>query len=135
MSNIIDTEPYGYTEQPNFLNGVICFETLYSPEELLKFFHRLEDEGDRTREIHWGPRTIDLDILFYGDRILQTVDLIIPHKEIPCRRFVLEPLNEIAPYVIHPVLGKTVRDIYTEFLEREKKEDKDAGFERGQKKY
>lgn len=124
MSNIIDTEPYGYTEQANFLNGVICFETLYSPEELLKFFHRLEDEGDRTREIHWGPRTIDLDILFYGNQVLQTEDLIIPHKEIPYRKFVLEPLKEIAPYVIHPVLGKTVFDMYRELLESEKKEEK-----------
>ncbi len=84
----------------------------------------MEDEGDRTREIHWGPRTIDLDILFYGNQVLQTEDLIIPHKEIPYRKFVLEPLKEIAPYVIHPVLGKTVCDMYRELLESEKKEEK-----------
>lgn len=119
MSSIIDTEPVGYTKQDNFLNGVICFETLYSPGELLDFLHRLEDEGKRTREIHWGPRTIDLDILFYGNEVIQTEDLIIPHKEMTNRRFVLEPLNEIAPFLIHPVLGKTVSRLFEHLKQNE----------------
>lgn len=123
MSEIIDTEPYGYTSQDNFLNGVICFDTLYSPRELLDFFHRLEDEGERKREIHWGPRTIDLDILFYGNEVIQTEELIIPHKEIPLRRFVLEPLNEIAPFLVHPVLDKTVSQLYHELEEKSDEAD------------
>lgn len=114
LSDIIETEPYGYTEQEKFLNGVICFDTLYSPAELLEFFHRLEREGKRERTIHWGPRTIDLDILFYGDQVIQTEDLIIPHKGIPDRRFVLEPLQQIAPFLIHPVFGKTVSQLFEE---------------------
>lgn len=121
MSSIIDTEPYGYTEQANFLNGVICFETLYTADELLDFLHRLEDEGERKREIHWGPRTIDLDILFFGNEIIQKEHLIIPHKELHLRRFVLEPLQEIAPYLMHPVFDKTVAQL---FLELKEKEDK-----------
>ncbi len=112
MSSLIDTEPYGYENQENFLNGVICFDTMYSPDELLEFLHRLEDAGQRTREIHWGPRTIDLDILFYGNEIIQKKELMIPHKEIPLRRFVLEPLNEIAPFLLHPVLNQTVAELY-----------------------
>ncbi len=115
MSTIIETEPYGYTEQDKFLNGVICFETLYSPEELLTFLHELENMGQRTREIHWGPRTIDLDILFYGSEIVQTDQLIIPHKEITLRQFVLEPMNEIAPFLVHPVFDKTISELYSEW--------------------
>lgn len=122
MSTIIDTDPYGYTEQDKFLNSVICFDTLYGPMELLKFLQTLEEEGKRTREIHWGPRTIDLDILFYGDEVIQSEELIIPHKEIPLRSFVLEPLNEIAPFKVHPVFDKTVSQLYEELKEKEKKE-------------
>ncbi len=120
MSTVIDTAPYGYTEQDNFLNGVICFKTLYSPDELLQFMQKLEEDGNRTREIHWGPRTIDLDILFYGNEIIQTEHLIIPHKEIQLRQFVLEPMNEIAPFLVHPVFDKTISQLYTEW----KKENK-----------
>lgn len=119
MSGIIDTEPYGYEDQDNFLNGVICFDTLYSPDELLEFLQKLEEEGQRRREdeIRWGPRTIDLDILFYGDQIIQKKDLIIPHKEIHLRQFVLEPLNEIAPFKVHPVFDKTVSQLFSELTQ------------------
>ncbi len=118
MSKIIETKPYGYEDQDKFLNGVVCFETLYSPSELLSFLQRLEKEGKRSREsgIHWGPRTIDLDILFYGDQVIQKRDLIIPHKEIHLRRFVLEPLYEIAPFKIHPVFGKTVSELFSDLV-------------------
>lgn len=119
MSSIIETDPYGYTDQSKFLNGVIAFETLYSPTELLGFLHQLENEGERTRTIHWGPRTIDLDLLFYGDEIIQTEELIVPHKEIHLREFVLEPLKEIAPFLIHPVYGKTITQMYEELKQRE----------------
>lgn len=119
MSNVIETEPYGYTEQDSFLNAVIAFETLYSADELLEFLQRLEQKANRKREIHWGPRTLDLDILFFGNQIIQKEDLIIPHKEIPLRGFVLEPLNEIAPYFIHPVFGKTVNELYLNWRKSE----------------
>ncbi len=120
ISNLIDTKPYGMTEQDNFLNGAICFETLYSPEELLEFMHYLEEKGDRDREteIHWGPRTIDLDILFYGDEIIQKQDLVIPHRELHLREFVLKPLQEIAPYKLHPVFHKTVSQLLSELQEK-----------------
>lgn len=122
LSEIIETEPYGYTDQDKFLNGVICFDTLYSPTELLEFFHRLEEEGNRERKIHWGPRTIDLDILFYGDQVIQTEDLIIPHKGIPDRRFVLEPMQEIAPFLVHPVFGKTISQMLAELSAGDEKD-------------
>lgn len=116
MSELIDTEPYGRKNQDNFLNGVICFDTLYSPDELLKFLHTLEEKGERNRatEIHWGPRTIDLDILFYGEEVVQKKDLIIPHRELHLRDFVLKPLNEVAPYKVHPVFHKTVSQLFLE---------------------
>ena len=120
MSKLIDTEPYGRTDQDNFLNGVICFDTLYSPSELLDFLHDLEAKGQRSREteIRWGPRTIDLDILLYGDDIIQKKDLVIPHREMHLRRFVLEPLEEIAPFKQHPVFHKTVSQLLLELKEK-----------------
>lgn len=116
MSELFDTEPYGFKDQDNFLNGVICFDTLYSPEELLKFLQGLENKGQRNRETEkrWGPRTIDLDILFYGDDVIQKRDLVIPHREIHLRQFVLKPLNEVAPYKVHPVFHKTVSQLFLE---------------------
>ena len=112
ISDIIKSEPYGYKEQDEFLNGVISMKTLYSPTELLEFLHEVEESGHRTREIHWGPRTIDLDILFYGDKVIQTKDLVIPHKDMIRRDFVLGPLNTIAPFFIHPVYNKTIEELY-----------------------
>ncbi len=102
------------------MNGVICFDTLYSPSELLDFLHDLEAKGQRSREteIRWGPRTIDLDILLYGDDIIQKKDLVIPHREMHLRRFVLEPLEEIAPFKQHPVFHKTVSQLFLELKEK-----------------
>ena len=108
VSEIIETEPYGYTDQDKFLNAAIGFETLLTPEALLSVCHEIEKKGNRERKIHWGPRTIDLDILLYGDCVMHTETLTIPHSEMHKRQFVLEPLSEIAPYVKHPVLGKSV---------------------------
>ena len=113
-SSYLETEPYGYVEQPPFLNACFGCMTLLSPEQLLTFLHEIEQERNRTREIHWGPRTLDLDILFYDKEIVETKDLCIPHPEIPLRRFVLEPLAELAPYYHHPVTGKTVIEMLKE---------------------
>ena len=99
VSEIIETEPYGYTDQDKFLNAAIGFETLLTPEALLSVCHEIEKKGNRERKIHWGPRTIDLDILLYGDCVMHTETLTIPHSEMHKRQFVLEPLSEIAPYV------------------------------------
>ncbi|MCD8390317.1 MAG: 2-amino-4-hydroxy-6-hydroxymethyldihydropteridine diphosphokinase, partial [Firmicutes bacterium] len=81
VSDFIETKPVGYENQGDFLNGCAEIETLYAPFELLEFLNRCENEGGRTREIHWGPRTIDLDIIYYDDLTLDTETLTIPHKE------------------------------------------------------
>ncbi len=106
QASIRETEPYGYLDQDPFLNTVISLETLLEPEELLAKMMQIEKEAGRTREIHWGPRTLDLDILLYDDQVLTSPDLIIPHPGIEKRSFVLDPLCEIAPYEVHPLLKK-----------------------------
>ena len=107
-SPLYETAPYGYTDQPPFLNGCIGIETLYTPEELLRVLHEIEHKLGRKREIHWGPRTLDLDILFYDDLILDTPDLHIPHADMANREFVLQPLSDIAGDFRHPVINETV---------------------------
>lgn len=114
VSNFIETEPYGPVEQDNFLNGCVEIETLYSPQELLKKVNEIEAEAGRVREVHWGPRTLDIDIVFYNDEIVQRPELMIPHIEMHKRLFVLEPLNQIASYVIHPIYKKTVSQLLEE---------------------
>lgn len=114
VSNFIETEPYGPVEQDSFLNGCVEIETLYSPEELLKKINEIEAQAGRTRDVHWGPRTLDIDIIFYDDCIIQEEDLKIPHIEMHKRLFVLEPLNQIAPYAVHPVYKKTVSELLAE---------------------
>lgn len=111
VSSFITTPPYGVTDQPDFLNGCLRLRTLLYPEELLKELNRIEKEAGRERIIHWGPRTLDLDIVFYDDLVLEKEELCIPHVEMHKREFVLEPLEEIAPYKRHPVYGKTVREL------------------------
>lgn len=123
VSNYIETEPYGPVEQDNFLNGCIEIETLYSPKELLEKVNQIEAEAGRMRDIHWGPRTMDIDIIFYEDEIVDEPDLKIPHVEMHKRLFVLEPLKQIAPYWKHPILNRTVSQI----LEELKPSDKCAG--------
>lgn len=107
VSDFIETEPVGYKNQNDFLNGCAEIETLFAPFELLDFLHECENSDGRTREIHWGPRTIDLDIIYYEDIILETEELTIPHKEMAKRRFVLEPLAQIAPNILNPLNGCT----------------------------
>ncbi len=111
VSTIISTAPYGVVDQPDFLNGCLKLRTLMDPRELLAQLNRIEKEAGRERIIHWGPRTLDLDIIFYDDLVCQEEDLCIPHVEMHKRDFVLRPLEEIAPYKRHPVYGKTVREM------------------------
>ena len=125
VSSFLVTAPYGVTDQPDFLNGCLKLQTLLYPEELLRELNRIEQEAGRERIIHWGPRTLDLDIIFYDDLICEEDDLCIPHIEMHKRSFVLKPLEEIAPYKRHPVTGKTVREMLGE-LENAGQETADA---------
>lgn len=118
VSTYIVTEPYGDVMQDDFLNGCLEVETLYDPEELLFVINDIEASAGRKRLVHWGPRTLDIDILLYDQEIICEERLIIPHVEMTKRAFVLEPLAEIAPYVFHPICRKTVRELL-EDLERE----------------
>lgn len=118
VSDFIVTEPYGYTEQDEFLNGCLKVKTLKTPFELLDFIHEIEQKAGRERKIHWGPRTLDLDILFYDKLILEEDTLIIPHKEIEKRQFVLEPLVQIAPNFIHPLLNLSIEKMYANLTKK-----------------
>ena len=108
VSSFYYTEPEGYREQEDFINAVATLETNCSPAELLSICRVIEDRLGRRRTVRWGPRTVDLDILLYGDLIVNRPDLIIPHPLMAVRRFVLAPLVKIAPAVMHPVLNKTM---------------------------
>jgi len=111
VSDLIVTKPYGYTEQKDFLNGALVCQTVLSPHGLLDLMHSIENSADRTREIHWGPRTLDLDLIFYDDTLIDTPDLTVPHIDMQNRAFVLEPLNQLVPYYRHPVLNLTVAQL------------------------
>ena len=111
VSDFITTAPYGVTEQEEFLNGVLFMKTLLTPEELLVRLHEIEAAADRVRLLRWGPRTLDLDILFYDDLIIDTEELHIPHIDMQNRDFVLEPLAQIAPHLRHPVFHKTIEQL------------------------
>ena len=121
VSELIETKPYGVEDQPDFLNGCIFLKTLYGPEELLEALHRIEADGGRERKEHWGPRTIDLDILYYDDEVYESEDLVIPHREIEKREFVLQPLAEISPWKKHPVTGKTTLEMLENLKEDKKR--------------
>ncbi len=113
------TKPYGGVMQEDFLNGAIGLETLMTPEELLSFLHELEQEAGRERTIHWGPRTLDLDILFYQGYVSDDPHLTVPHPDMENRMFVLEPLSQLCPYYLNPVTGKSVRQMLKELKERQ----------------
>ncbi|APH15344.1 2-amino-4-hydroxy-6-hydroxymethyldihydropteridine diphosphokinase [Clostridium sporogenes] len=112
VSPIYETEPYGVLDQDSFLNGVVKIETNLTPENLIEVLLDIERQLDRVRERRWGPRTIDLDIIFYDDLIINEKDLVIPHKDMENREFVLKPLCDIDENFIHPVLKKSVRELY-----------------------
>lgn len=118
-SELIVTKPYGGVKQDDFLNGAVELQTLYMPYELLHFLQKIEAEAGRERKIHWGPRTLDLDILFYEELISDDKELIVPHPDIQNREFVLKPLSELCPYYRHPILGKTVVQMLNELQECE----------------
>ena len=119
VSEYLVTEPYGGVAQDEFLNGALKVRTLLSPDELLDRLHVLEQAADRKRIIHWGPRTLDLDILLYDDACIHTKDLIVPHIDMCNRMFVLEPLMQIAPGLVHPVRRRTIYDLYYMLKEKE----------------
>lgn len=107
-STILETEPFGYIEQDNFLNACLEVKTLLTPQEFLSSILKIELDMGRVREIKWGPRVIDIDILFYDAEIIQEDNLAVPHPWICEREFVLEPLSEIAPNYVHPLERKTI---------------------------
>lgn len=114
VSGLLETLPYGGVEQENFVNGMFEIRTLLTPEELLRELHKIEASEGRERKIHWGPRTLDLDIIFYDDLIYSSEDLVIPHVDMENRYFVLKPLSELAPNFRHPITHKTVAQMLAE---------------------
>ncbi|MFN3741509.1 MAG: 2-amino-4-hydroxy-6-hydroxymethyldihydropteridine diphosphokinase [Anaerolineales bacterium] len=111
VSSVYETPPWGYTEQPPFLNLVLSGQTELEPQPLLEFLKSCEQALGRWPTFRYGPRLIDLDILAYEDRILETPTLTLPHPHLHERAFVLVPLHEIAPNWTHPRLGKSVSEL------------------------
>ena len=117
-SSFICTEPYGVTDQPQFLNGVCEVRTSMAPLALLHTLLEIEQEMGRVRLRHWGERNIDLDLLLYEDVVMDTEELKLPHPDMQNRDFVLLPLFEIAPELIHPVLRKNIGELKEKLIER-----------------
>ncbi len=109
-----ETEPEGNTDQPQFLNAVVQIQTTLDPYKLLSMVQETENALGRERDVEWGPRTIDLDILLYDDQIISDDKLQIPHPLLHERIFVLKPLSEIAPGAVHPALERKIIDLYEE---------------------
>ena len=118
-SQLFVTKPYGPVEQNDFLNGCLKLETLLDQEELLEFLHMIEEEADRERILRWGPRTLDMDIVFFDSLVYESDTLVIPHIDMQNRLFVLEPLAELCPNYRHPLLGKTVSQLLNELKQVE----------------
>lgn len=116
VADYIVTAPYGGVEQDDFLNSAMELQTLLYPEELLDVLHEVEQMAERVRMIHWGPRTLDLDILLYDDLVYDSETLQIPHVEMHKREFVLEPMVQIAPYKRHPLLNMTLIDCLKDLI-------------------
>ena len=117
-SSVYKTAAWGNTDQPEFYNQVVISTTERSPTEALHFIHKIERQLGRERKEKWDSRTIDIDILFWGNQIITTPTLTIPHPGIPQRRFTLIPLLEIAPDFIHPVLSKSVHELLQDCTDR-----------------
>ena len=119
LSKIYQSSPWGVEGQGDFLNQVILIESRYSAKLILEIILNIEKELGRVRIEKWGERVIDIDILFYDDEIIEASDLCVPHKYISKRKFVLLPLNEIAPNFIHPKYDKTITQLLEECLDEE----------------
>ena len=117
-STFISTEPYGVTDQPQFLNGVCEVRTSLEPLELLHTLLDIEQEMGRVRLRHWGERNIDLDLLLYEDVVLDTEELKLPHPDMQNRDFVLLPLAEIAPELVHPILQKSIEELSNLYISK-----------------
>ena len=117
-SSFICTEPYGVTDQPQFVNGVCEVRTSLEPLELLQTLLEIEQEMGRVRLRHWGERNIDLDLLLYEDVVMDTPELILPHPDMQNRDFVLLPLAEIAPELVHPILQKSIEELSNLYISK-----------------
>lgn len=107
-SGLVETEPWGKTDQPSFVNGALELRTLLNPRELMTYLLEVEQHFDRKRDEKWGPRTLDLDIILYDDLVSEDPYVVIPHPLMEHRAFVLEPLCDIAPFKVHPLLNKRI---------------------------
>ena len=121
-STSIITKAYGYQAQADFLNAVICVQTILEPLELLKTLKSIEQRLGRLKTRHWGERCIDLDIIFYEELVYTTAELIIPHPDLQNRDFVLLPMLELAPDKVHPVLKKTIKELYQQLKSEDNSE-------------
>jgi 2-amino-4-hydroxy-6-hydroxymethyldihydropteridine diphosphokinase len=124
-SSFYDTAPVG-PPQPRFLNAACAVETTLSPEELLDAVHRIEDDMGRRRDpqSRWGPRNIDIDLVFCGDRVIDSERLTVPHREAHKREFVMRPMAEIAPDFVHPVIHRTMADMLEEMTRHDDDHDR-----------
>ncbi len=113
-SSVYETQSWGITNQPDYLNQVVELETLFLPDEILEKTQKIEEILHRERTKKWDSRTIDVDVLFYGTEIIDLPQLIIPHPQIQYRLFTLVPLNELIPDFVHPILNKTIQQLQQE---------------------
>ncbi|HWZ03230.1 MAG TPA: 2-amino-4-hydroxy-6-hydroxymethyldihydropteridine diphosphokinase [Mucilaginibacter sp.] len=117
ISSVYETQSWGKTDAPDYLNQVVALKTSLAPQVVLQKALDIENKLGRHREEKWGSRTIDIDILFYDQQIINAPGLIIPHPELQKRRFTIEPLAEIAPDWMHPILKKNILQLKNELID------------------